>query len=86
MSERYIVERLGAPAGPKVIHCEKHRYGLMGKSLDEAFAAFQVKYCATCPDLEARPKDWKYSHEWHNKEGKRLAELVDEFRASQHKR
>jgi hypothetical protein len=79
-SERYLFERLGVSPGPKVIHCERHRYGLMGKSLDEAFTAFQAKYCASCPDREARPSDWKYSHEWHDEEGKRLAELVYEFR------
>jgi Domain of unknown function (DUF4365) len=80
-TERYLVERLGLVTGPKVIHCEKHRYGLMGKNLDEAYAAFQSKHCSTCPNREARPSDWKYSHQWHDREGKRLAELVHEFRA-----
>jgi hypothetical protein len=84
--ERYLFQRLGVPTGSKVIHCEKHRYALMGRTLDEAYADFQGTYCSRCPDQEARPKDWKYSHEWHDEEGKRLAGLVEEFRADQHNR
>ncbi len=80
VNERYLLERLGLETGPKVIHCEKHRYGLQGRNLDEAYAAFQSKHCSTCPDREARPSDWKYSHEWHDREGIRLAELVHNFR------
>ena len=84
--QTYLLQRLGVPTGPKVIHCERHRYGLMGTTLDEAYSAFQTKYCTNCPDREARDKDWRYSREWHDREGKRLAALVYEFRTNQHKR
>jgi hypothetical protein len=80
MRERYLLERLGLPTGPKVIHCEKYRYALMGKTLDDAFSVFQAKHCANCPGKSPRPEGWKYSHDWYNEEGKRLTPLVREFR------
>jgi hypothetical protein len=81
--ERYLLQRLGLPAGPKVIHCEKHRYALMGNTLDEAYAIFRDQYCKNCPDREPRPDEWRYSHDWHEEEGQRLAALVREFRSDQ---
>ena len=78
-AEEYLLQRLGLPVGQKIIHCEKHEYGLMGRTLDQTFAQFEVQYCRTCPDRQPRSADWKYSHEWHNDEGKRLMRLIQEF-------
>jgi hypothetical protein len=82
-NERYLLERLGAPVGPKVIHCEKYRYGLSGKSLDEAYGEFAEKHCSGCKGRELRPEEWKYSSEWHDKESQRLNDLIAEFHVGQ---
>lgn len=78
--EDYLLQRLGVPVGRKVIQCEKHRYGLRGRTLDQTYFEFESQYCSKCPDREPRTAEWKYSHEWHEREGKRLLPLIREFR------
>jgi hypothetical protein len=81
--EDYLFQRLGLPVGQKVIHCETYRYGIIGGTLDQTYSQFEAQYCSTCPDREPRLADWEYSHEWHNREGRRLMPLIHEFWSSQ---
>jgi len=53
----------------------------MGKTLDDAYAGFEAKYCSTCQDRTARLENWKYSREWHYQEGLRLRRLISKFRS-----
>jgi len=78
--EKYLLDRLGLTVGQKVIHCEKHRYALLGRTLDDAYSVFERQHCASCPDRIPRPDVWRYSHEWHQQEGSRLLPLIREFR------
>jgi hypothetical protein len=57
--------------GQKAIHCDLHRYSVVGGTLDGAYRSFKKSYCAVCPDASPRPPDWKYSPEWQEAENER---------------
>lgn len=77
--ETYVSNRLGLPAGPKIVHCVLHDYAVQDSSLNQAFSIFKQKHCDTCPDRCPRSNDWTYSEEWQAKENERRLDFILRF-------
>jgi len=75
-----LANRLGLPSiASKVLHCDLHRYHVLHATLDSAYAAFNERYCKSCPDCTPRLPDWKYSDEWQQQENLRHTHFMEEF-------
>jgi hypothetical protein len=75
-----VAELLRLPTmGQKAVHCELHKYSVVGSTLDGAYRSFKRSYCASCPDKCPRPADWQYSPEWQEAENERHREYIENW-------
>jgi len=66
--------------GQKAVHCELHKYSVVGDTLDGAYRSFKNSYCESCPDRSPRAQDWQYSPEWQEAENERHKEYMENWR------
>ena len=67
-------------AGTKVLHCLRHGYTVEGMALDSVYSSFKRRHCDSCPDREARPREWEWTEAWQKAENEAHGEIVKRWR------
>jgi hypothetical protein len=55
-------------AGDKILHCTKHGYSYMGRSLDEIHQYLDEQHCRDCHDREPHLAEWKWTRVWQQEQ------------------